>query len=479
MELSSTITATWKVCAIGSLLGCLVLFLLNQDNQNITLLAVTNTALEFAAPLPQPDAVNTILNPTHEPSIFSNSSSPPPIAMASMVSEPPQLSNYSKFNGIEKPKEIYHTEKPNVIINVSKVEKPKKKIQKKCNMFDGRWVYKPESKPSYIVQNCPFLEEKMSCQRNGRPDFEYEKWIWEATDCDIPMLNGTDMVERFRNKRVVLVGDSLNRNMWESLACILYSSIPNASTKVEVHSDIKVLKTFFKAKEEYNFTVDFFWSPFLVELNKNHSSGKKVLVLDKLSSNSELWPEADIMLFNSGHWWAQTGSKRAWDMYEYKGKLIKDMPLHIAYKRAMNTWAKWIEKKVDSTKTALFFRSVSAEHKAPQYNQACQYKTKPIMDESYRNLFPKKLIPTIESVIKGMKSQVKYLNITKLSGYRIDAHPSIYRYNDWKIRAKKDIRTLTAYADCGHWCLPGIPDTWNRLFYASLYFDTFDVSSNS
>lgn len=187
MELSSTITATWKVCVIGSLLGCLVLLLLNQDNQNITLLAVTNTALEFAAPLPQPDAVNTILNPTHEPSIFSNSTSPPPIAMASMVSEPPQLSNYSKFNGIEKPKEIYHTEKPNVILNVSKVEKPKKKIQKKCNMFDGRWVYKPESKPSYIVQNCPFLEEKMSCQRNGRPDFEYEKWIWEATDCDIPM----------------------------------------------------------------------------------------------------------------------------------------------------------------------------------------------------------------------------------------------------------------------------------------------------
>lgn len=38
-------------------------------------------------------------------------------------------------------------------------------------------------------------------------------------------LNATDMLERLRGKRLVFVGDSLNRNMWESLVCILRNSV--------------------------------------------------------------------------------------------------------------------------------------------------------------------------------------------------------------------------------------------------------------
>ncbi|MCE7766848.1 hypothetical protein GQL56_29935, partial [Pseudomonas putida] len=25
-------------------------------------------------------------------------------------------------------------------------------------------------------------------------------------------------------------------------------------------------------------------------------------------------------------------------------------------------------------------------------------------------------------------------------------------------------------ADCTHWCLPGLPDTWNQLFYTALFY---------
>ncbi|KAL2937994.1 Protein PMR5, partial [Bienertia sinuspersici] len=57
--------------------------------------------------------------------------------------------------------------------------------------------------------------------------------------------------------------------------------------------------------QEYNFTVEFYWSPFLIEITKNHESGKKVLHLDKLSSNSNMWIGADVMVFNSGFWWLQ------------------------------------------------------------------------------------------------------------------------------------------------------------------------------
>jgi len=38
-------------------------------------------------------------------------------------------------------------------------------------------------------------------------------------------LNAADMLERLRGKRLVFIGDSLNRNMWESLVCALRHSV--------------------------------------------------------------------------------------------------------------------------------------------------------------------------------------------------------------------------------------------------------------
>ncbi|KAL2924885.1 Protein trichome birefringence-like 30, partial [Bienertia sinuspersici] len=79
-------------------------------------------------------------------------------------------------------------------LNISTIEMPKfkqnhqNKRKKLCDVFDGRWVYMPHEQPSYDPIKCRFLEEKMSCKRNGRPDLAYEKWSWEANDCDIPSL---------------------------------------------------------------------------------------------------------------------------------------------------------------------------------------------------------------------------------------------------------------------------------------------------
>jgi hypothetical protein len=42
-------------------------------------------------------------------------------------------------------------------------------------------------------------------------------------------MGGVEALELCRDKRLVFVGDSLNRNMWESLACILYAAVPDRS----------------------------------------------------------------------------------------------------------------------------------------------------------------------------------------------------------------------------------------------------------
>lgn len=69
-----------------------------------------------------------------------------------------------------------------------------------------------------------------------------------------------------------------------------------------------------------------------------------------------------------------------------------------------------------------------------------------------------------ESVIKEMKTPVSYLNVTRLTDYRKDGHPSVYRKHLSDAEKKSPLK----YQDCSHWCLPGVPDSWNELLYAEL-----------
>jgi hypothetical protein len=58
---------------------------------------------------------------------------------------------------------------------------------------------------------------------------------------------------------MIIVGDSLNRNQWESLACLLYSAIPSSQAQVQVKSGVYKV---FKAKvQEDSFNIYFSQTP--------------------------------------------------------------------------------------------------------------------------------------------------------------------------------------------------------------------------
>ncbi|KAF9665229.1 hypothetical protein SADUNF_Sadunf16G0100900 [Salix dunnii] len=56
----------------------------------------------------------------------------------------------------------------------------------------------------------------------------------------------------------------------------------------------------------------------------------------------------------------------------------------------------------------------------------------------------------------------------KLSEYRIDSHSSVYTKTGGKLLTKEQRADPFQHADCIHWCLPGVPDTWNQIFLAYL-----------
>ena len=71
----------------------------------------------------------------------------------------------------------------------------------------------------------------------------------------------------------------------------------------------------------------------------------------------------------------------------------------------------------------------------------------------------------LEKVLRNMKTHVRYLNVTQMTDFRKDGHPSVYRKQNLSPEERK---SPLLFQDCSHWCLPGVPDAWNEVLYAEL-----------
>ncbi|KAK7259561.1 hypothetical protein RIF29_25170 [Crotalaria pallida] len=342
----------------------------------------------------------------------------------------------------------------------------------KCDFFDGEWV-KDDSYPLYESSSCAdLIDEQFNCIRNGRPDKDYQKYKWKPKGCSLPRLDGHKMLDLLRGKRLVFVGDSLNRNMWESLICILRNAVKDKKRVYEangrVHFRGEAAYSFiFK---DYNFTVELFVSPFLVqewEMPDKNGTKKETLRLDLVGRSSDQYKDADIIVFNTGHWWTHDKTSKGEDYYQEGSHVYHELNVLEAFRKAITTWSRWVDANVNPSKSMVFFRGYSASHfSGGQWNSggACDSETAPIDKEKYLNEYPPKM-RVLEKVLKYMKTHVTYLNITRLTDFRKDGHPSIYRKQNLSPEERK---SPLRYQDCSHWCLPGVPDAWNEILYAEL-----------
>ncbi|KAF8704177.1 hypothetical protein HU200_031672 [Digitaria exilis] len=332
----------------------------------------------------------------------------------------------------------------------------------KCDVFNGRWV-RDESYGFYPPKSCALIDDDFNCHKNGRLDSDYLKWRWQPQGCDIPRLNATEFLERLRGQRIIFVGDSLNRNMWESLVCILRHGVRD---KRNVHSasgrnQFKTRGYYSFKFREYNCSVDFIRSIFLVkEMIREGINGTEdaKLKLDELDATTPAYRTANIVVFNTGHWL---------NYYQEGNHVYRSLEVMDAYRRALTTWARWVDKNIDSRRTQIVFRGYSLAHfRGGQWNSGgrCHGETEPIFNQTYLTEYPEKMV-ILEQVLRQMKTPVIYLNISALTDYRKDGHPSVYR--KW-YATEEERMAAVKQQDCSHWCLPGVPDTWNELLYASL-----------
>ena len=79
------------------------------------------------------------------------------------------------------------------------------------------------------------------------------------------------------------------------------------------------------------------------------------------------------------------------------------------------------------------------------------------------------LFATAQRVTRSMKKvPVHFINITALSEIRKDAHTSVHTLRQGKLLTAEQKANPRKFADCIHWCLPGVPDTWNEFVYGHI-----------
>ncbi|KAF2949083.1 protein trichome birefringence-like 41 [Oryza sativa Japonica Group] len=325
-----------------------------------------------------------------------------------------------------------------------------------CDVFAaGSWVV-DESYPLYDSATCPFIRAEFDCRRYGRPDKEYLKYRWQPSPpCSTPRFDGVALLRMWSGKKVMFVGDSLALNQYESLLCMLHAAAPNARTTVTPASG-KVDPLTTARFEEFNVTIVYYLTHYLVDI-VNEKAGR-VLKLDAIDQ-ARNWLSADVLVFDSWHWWPRSGPTQPWDYIQEGNTVVKDMDRTEAFSKALNTWARWVDANLLQTNTRVFFQGISPSHYRGQdwgdtASATCMGQTRPVNGTAY----PGGPIPqqaVLRSALAGMAKPVYLLDFTYLSQLRKDAHPTKYNggiFGD----------------DCTHWCVAGLPDTWNVLFYAAL-----------
>lgn len=276
---------------------------------------------------------------------------------------------------------------------------------------------------------------------------------------------------RMQDKTIAFVGDSLGRQQFQSLMCMATGG--ELSPEVEdVGRKYGLVKPRGAKRPdgwayrfpETNTTILYYWSSTLADLEPLNISDPTTDISMHLDRPPAFMRKHlhgfDVLILNTGHHWNR-GKLRAnrWVMYA-NGKPNEDRklaPMANAKNFTVYSVAKWLDSQLPyHPRLKAFFRTISPRHfRNGDWNTggSCD-NTTPLTGGSEVSQ-DRSSDEVVESAVRG--TRIKLLDITAVSELRDEGHISRY-----------SIRENAGINDCLHWCLPGIPDTWNELLAAQV-----------
>ncbi|CAI5502513.1 unnamed protein product, partial [Closterium sp. Naga37s-1] len=354
----------------------------------------------------------------------------------------------------------------------------RRKLQKKCNLGKGAWVYVDSYRPIYNGNSCKFIRSGFNCERNGRTDSNYLRYRWKPRNCNLPTFDIGTFLPMMRNKVIAFIGDSIARNFQQSVACQVGArelvqewtgtingqavsglSIPNYNIKL-----LAIISPFLArySNSPADFTKYGLKPPQQKEIEGGNGGAQGYVVwTDQLDP---LWtaviPSVDVAVFMSGHWFLSSQGRTDVRSLAYvRGRTVTPTTGFAAYATTLKRVVQYLDNELKYKGQALWL-SYTPSHYSSSNPPSCDFNapyppTMPTTDKSAVTF------NDIEKRAARASKSIKHMDLTAMMALRPDGHVQKY-YGPAKNSKTK--------WDCLHWCLPGVPDAWTDVLQQMLIY---------
>lgn len=228
--------------------------------------------------------------------------------------------------------------------------------------------------------------------------------------------------------------------------------------------------------ETYNFTVAHAWSRFLVrteETKVNGSTQPKIdLFLDEADPHwVKQMHQANYVVLSGGHWffrqlYLHEHNKLIGSTYD-SDKGIPKLGMMFAYRRAFRTALNYLKYNAGKDLRLVVVRTFSPSHfeSGDWKNGGGCERTRPNLATGPLNGFLTEMKTAQLDELEWARNQngpgrVRFvaMDVTQAMEMRPDGHPGTHFDHWWDPNSR----------DCLHWCMPGVVDTWNEIFFQTL-----------